>query len=186
MQWQLLLLSVAPLAVFMLAVRRTTQTRAIAAALVVSLCELVFNWAQLHFVDPFSLTSLLLFGALGFASIRTGNIIFFKFQPVAFEVAIGAALFYYNFIVGTPLFAEILIEHVQINEIVPVYQRGYYANYVTTLSSSIPFVFLLHAGLTAYGALMRSSMWWFVVRVVGLYAMAAVVFYAERLITPSY
>jgi intracellular septation protein A len=73
-------------------------------------------------------------------------------------------------------------EHVGIHEILPAYQRGYATVYATTLSRSLPYLLLIHAGVTAYVATKRSTWCWFHVRVFGFYAMLAVLFLAERLL----
>jgi hypothetical protein len=75
---------------------------------------------------------------------------------------------------------------VRINEVLPPYQRGYFAGYAQTMSRSLPFLLVLHAGLTAYAALRLSTWWWFVVRVPGFYLLAAALFFAERLLQVSY
>ena len=84
------------------------------------------------------------------------------------------------------LLALILQKHVRMNEILPTYQHGYFAMYARTMSRSLPFLLVLHAGLTAYAALRLSTWGWFVVRVPGFYLLAVLLFFAERLLQASY
>ncbi len=79
----------------------------------------------------------------------------------------------------------IMKDAVGIDAILPPYQRGYAEVYATTLSRSLPYLLLVHAGLTAYAAAALSTWAWFHVRVFGFYAMLAALFLAERLIGVS-
>jgi intracellular septation protein A len=182
MQWQLLFFAMAPVVVFM-AFRAKDQPRgALGAAVAVAAIELAYNSYQLGGVEPFSLVSFALFGLLGGLALYRGDEWPFKLQPVALEVILAGTLFYYGIVLETPLFAVIMEEHVGIHEILPAYQRGYATVYATTLSRSLPYLFLIHAGVTAYVAAKRSTWCWFHVRVFGFYAMLGVLFLAERLL----
>jgi intracellular septation protein A len=182
MQWQLLFFSMAPVVAFMGFRARDQSRRAIGAAIAVAAIELAYNSVQLGVLDPFSLASFTLFGLLGGLGLHRDDEWFFKLQPVALEVIMAGAFFYYGLVLETPLFALIMEEHVKIHEILPPYQRGYATVYTTSLSRSLPYLLLVHAGITAYVATKRSAWWWFHVRVFGFYAMLAALFLAERLL----
>jgi intracellular septation protein A len=186
MQWQLLFLSIAPVAAFVVADRFGTQRRAVTLAVAVSGFEFLYNSFQLALVEPFSLGSFVLFLVLGSISIKRQDLSFFKFQPVVFEILIAGTFIVYTFALDTPLFAIILEDSIGMNEWVPPYQRGYFAVYAQTLSKSIPFLLLLHAALTAHAALRRSTWWWFHCRVFGLYLMIVALFFTERIFQATY
>jgi intracellular septation protein A len=182
MQWQLLFFSMAPVVAFMAFRAPDRLPRALGAAVAVAAIELAYNSYQLGGVEPFSLVSFALFAFLGGLAHHRDDEWFFKLQPVALDVILAGTFFYYGLALETPLFAVIMEEHVGIHEIVPAYQRGYATVYATTLSRSLPYLLLIHAGLTAYVATKRSTWWWFHVRVFGFYAMLAALFLAERLL----
>ena len=186
MQWQLLFFSMLPIAIFAVAQTFVNERRAIQLSILAAAIECGYNAYRLGFLETLSLFSLVLFAILGAFSIRTGNAVFYKFQPVVLGVALAAVFLVYEFAFGTPLFAIIVEEHVGIMEVVPAYQRGYFSIYARTMSQTIPFILLLHAALTGYAA-MKLSVWqWFAVRTIGLYLLIAVSFFAERLlIRPS-
>jgi intracellular septation protein A len=180
MQWQLLFFSMAPVVAFMAFRVQDEPRRALGAAIAVAAIEFTYNSYQLRGVEPFSLVSFALFGFLGGIALRRDDEWFFKLQPVVLDVILAGTFFYYGLVLETPLFAVIMEEYVGIHEILPVYQRGYATVYATTLSRSLPYLFLIHAGATAYVATKRSTWWWFHVRVFGFYAMLVVLFLAER------
>jgi intracellular septation protein A len=182
MQWQLLFFSMAPVVAFMAFRVQDQPRRALGAAIAVAAIELAYNSYQLGGVEPFSLVSFALFGLLGGLALHRDDEWFFKLQPVALDVILAGTFFYYGLVLETPLFAVIMEEHVGIHEILPAYQRGYATVYATTLSRSLPYLLLIHAGVTAYVATKRSTWCWFHVRVFGFYAMLAVLFLAERLL----
>jgi intracellular septation protein A len=181
MRWHLLFFGMAPAVAFM-AVRGAGRLRsAIAAAVAVAAVEFAVNSLQLGGVEYFSLASFALCGLFGGISLLRSDEFFFKLQPVVLEVILAGVLLYYGLALEVPLFAVIMQEHVRLDEILPAYQRGYAAVYATTLSRSLPYALLIHAGLTAYAARMRSTWWWFHMRVFGFYALLAALFLAERI-----
>jgi intracellular septation protein A len=182
MQWQLLFFAMAPVVAFMAFWVQGKPQRAVGAAIAVAAIELAYNSYQLGGVEPFSLVSFGLFGLLGGLGLYRDDEWFFKLQPVALDVILAGTFFYFGLVLETPLFAVIMGEHVGIHEILPAYQRGYATVYATTLSHSLPYLFLIHASVTAYVASKRSTWWWFHVRVFGFYAMFAALFLAERLL----
>ena len=186
MQWQLIFLSIAPVVTFVVADRLGARRRAIVLALVVSSLEFVYNSLTLGFVELFSLGSLALFVVLGGLSIKSEALIFFKLQPVAFEVSIAVTFLFYTVALDTPLLSVILLDHVEINEWVPLYQQGYAEIYAQSMSRSMPFLLLVHAALTAYAARQGSISWWFHCRVLGLYSMIVALFFGERILQASY
>ena len=186
MQPQLTLLSIAPILAFMTADRCGARRSAVPLALFVSGLEVLYNSFQLGFMEYFSLSSFALFLVLGGISVHRRDPLYFKLQPVAFEILVAGTLFFYAFVLDTPLLAVILLDHVGVNAWVPVYERGYVEIYAQTLSKSVPFLLLLHAALTAHGALRRSTWWWFNCRVLGLYVMITVLFLSERIFQATY
>jgi len=186
MQWQLIFVSIAPLVAFVVAERFGAQRHAISLALVVSGLEFFYNSFMLGFVEPFSLGSFALFLVLGSLSIKREDLIFFKFQPVVFEVFVATTFLVYTVALDTPLFAVVLLDHVGINEWVPPYQQGYAEIYAQTFSRSVPFLLLVHAALTAFAAVRLSTGWWFHCRVLGLYSMIVALFFSERILQVTY
>lgn len=182
MQWQLLFVSVPPIIAYMLFWVRGQPRTGVVAALVVGALELTYNSFQLDLVEPFSLLSLVLLGLFGGLSLRGSDDRFFKLQPVAFELVCAGVLIYYNCILETSLLPIVAEKYLGLHDVLPAYQRGYATVYATTLSRSLPYLLLVHAGLTAYGAWARSTWWWFNVRVFGFYGMLAALFVAERLL----
>jgi intracellular septation protein A len=182
MQWQLLFFSMAPVVAFMAFRAWGPPRRALVAAIAVAALELAYNSQQLGGVEPFSLASFTLFGLFGGISLHRNDERFFKLQPVALDLILAGTFLYYGLILDIPLFAVIMEEYVGINEILPPYQKGYASVYATTLSRSLPYLFLVHAGATAYAAIKRSTWGWFHVRVFGFYAMLGALFLVERLL----
>lgn len=182
MQWQLLFLSIPPLVAYMALYAAGRPRAAIAAAVLVAALELLYNSLQLGIWEPFSLLSLTLYVVLGAVSLERRDDRFFKLQPVAFELSVAAVLIYFRVALDTAFFALVLEEHLGLHLVIESYQRGYATVYATTLSRSMPFLLVLHAGLTAHAALSKSTWWWFNFRVFGLYAMVAVLFVGERLL----
>lgn len=186
MQWQLLFLSMAPALVYAVLATRGAPAAAIGAALAVSAAELVLNSVRLGVVEPLSLTSFVLFALAAFAAYHRRSPRLVELQPVALEVLGAGVLAYAYFVRGVPLLAVIAKDYLDIDAVLPPYQHGYAEVYATTLSRSLPFVLIGHAALTAFGAIERSTWWWFNVRVFGFYGMVALLFVAERVagVTP--
>lgn len=186
MQWQLLFLSVVPLLAFALVESAGKRRNAIVAAVLVAGVEFVFNSYRLGFVEVFSLVSLVVFVVLGRLSLQRNDSVFFKFQPVVLGLVLASVFWIHDAVADERLLALILEKHVRVNEVVPPYQRGYFAGYARTTSRSLPFLLVLHAALTAYAALRLSTWWWFAVRAVGFYLLVALLFFTERLLQASY
>lgn len=188
MQWQLLLFSMLPILAFAVVESFGNRRNAVMAAVVVAAVECVYNSVQLGFVEAFSLLSLVLFLVLGGLSLRRDRIVIFKFQPVAMGIVWAAAFWIHDsfFLSDKALLPLILDKYVGVNEVIPPYQRGYFAIYAQTMAKSLPFLLVLHAGLTAYAALRLSTWWWFQVRVFGFYLLVVVLFYGERLLPVPY
>lgn len=182
MQWQFLFISVFPVIAYMLFWVRNKPRYGIVAALVVGALELAYNSLQLDLLEPFSLLSLVFLGLFGGLSLSSGDDRLFKLQPVAFELVGAAVLIYYNCILETPLLPIVTEKYLGLHDVLAAYQRGYATVYATTLSTSLPYLLLVHAGLTAYVAWARSTWWWFNVRVFGFYGMLAALFVVERLL----
>jgi intracellular septation protein A len=185
-QWQLLFFSMFPILAFAVVETISNRRNAVASAIVVSAAEFAFNSHQLGFLEVFSAISLLLFLALGVASLRSGRIVIFKFQPVLMGLLWAGAFWIHDARSGDRLLALILERHVRVNELIPPYQRGYFAGYAATMSRSLPFLLVFHAGLTAYAALKLSTWWWFGIRTVGFHLLVLGLFFAERLFSVSY
>jgi len=154
--------------------------RAIAGAVIVAALECGLNSLRLARVEWLSLASLLLFLLLGGVTLLRRDERFVKLQPVALDLLLAGVFLHAWTVLEVPLFAVILEEHVGLLEIVPAYQRGYAELYLATLSRSVPWLFLVHAGVTAEAALRRSTAWWCVVRTLGFYALLGALFLAER------
>lgn len=186
MQIQLLFVAVAPLVVFMITRRFRSDAEAIGLAIGASGLELVYNSVALGLLEPFSLASFLTFLVFGTLAIDREEMGYFLFQSVVFECAVALVFFYARFELDVRLLEVILDRYVQIDAIVPPYERGYVDVYARTLSTSLPFVLVLHAGCLAGIAVNRSVAAWFVFRVVGLYGIVGVVFVAERILQVGY
>lgn len=185
MQWQLFFLSIPPLVAYVVLWTVDRPRWGIAAAVAVAGLEAIYNSLQLELVEPFSVASFALFLGLGGWALRTADERIFKLQPVLFEVWVAMVLVYYGVVLDTPLLAVIVEEHLGLVDALAAYQRGYARVYATTLSRSLPYLLAIHAALTAYAALKRSTWWWFNIRVFGFYAMLAILFLAERLLGVS-
>jgi len=188
MHWTLLLFSMLPVVTFALVETLADSRKAVVAAIVVAGFEFVFDSILLGFVEIFSAVSLSLFVILGAVALRRGRMEWFKFQPVVLGLFVAATFWIYDgwIATGEPLFAQIVEKHLRINDILPTYQRGYFADYARTMSTSLPFLLIAHAALTGYAAVKLSTWSWCGVRVLGFYAMATALFYAERLFQVSY
>ena len=182
MRWPLLFFSIGPVVAFMALRGRGPLSRAVGAALATAVIEFAYNSVQLGRIEPFSLLSGALFGLFGALALWRRDERFFQLQPVALEVLLAAIFLYYGLVRDVPLFAVIVKDAIGIDAVLPAYQRGYAEVYAITLSRSIPYLFLVHAGLTAYAAAKRSCWVWFHVRVFGFYAMLVALFLAERLL----
>jgi intracellular septation protein A len=177
-----------PIAVFTVLETQGRRRNAVIAAIAVAAVEFAYNSLLLGFVEPFSSASFVLFLILGRLSLQRDRIVLFKFQPVAMGILWAGAFWIHDSILlpDAPLFPLILEKYVRVNEVIPPYQRGYFAAYAETMSKSLPFLLLFHAGLTAYAAVRLSTWWWFHVRVFGFYLSVVVLFYAERLFRVTY
>lgn len=182
MHWSLLFVSVLPLTAYVVCWSVGQSRLGVAIAVAVAGLELVYNSVQLGFVEPFSAFSLASFGILAAVSLRSGDERIFKLQPVVFELGCAAVLLYYDVVLDVPLLAVIVEEHLGLFDLLAAYQQGYARVYAATLSRSVPYVLVVHAALTADAALMRSTWWWFNIRVFGFYAMLTALFLAERLL----
>lgn len=182
MQWQLFFIAIPPIIVYAAFWAFGRPRQGILGAILVSSLELIYNSVALGFVEPFSSWSFLTCSLLGVMSLQRGDDRFFKLQPVAFELCVAAVLVYYNVVHETALLAIVVDEHLGLHEALAAYQRGYATVYATTLSKSLPFMLVVHAALTAYGAWARSTWWWFNMRVFGFYVMLAALFFGERLL----
>ena len=186
MQLQLLFLAIAPLVVFWVALQFRSEAEAVGLAIGTSALELVYNSVALGFLEPFSLVSFTTFLVFGMLAIARGKLAYFAFQSVVLEFAVALVFLYARFELDVRLVAVILDAYVEIDTIVAPYQRGYVDVYARTLSTSLPFLLLLHAGLLARFAVNRSVTTWVVFRVFGLYAMVGVLFVVERLLRVTY
>jgi len=182
MQLQLLFFSMAPIVAFMFVRERGPLRPALGAAIAVSAIELTYNSYRYGGTEWLSLTSFASFAVLGGIAFHRNDEWYFELQPVVLELILAGVFLYFWYALDTPLLAVILDDHVRIREILPAYQRGYATVYATTLSRSLPYLFLLHAGLTAVAAGHRSRWVWFNVRVFGFYAMLVVLFLVERVL----
>ena len=182
MQWQLAFASIPPLLAFAAVHPRWGTRAAVLAAIGVAALEWAYDSIQLGFVEPFTLASLLLFAACGGATLRRDDLRYFRFQPVAFEIVAAGALLYSNVVLGEPLFATIVQEHMGLVEALPPWRRGYAQSYTLAMAGSVPFVLLAHAALTAWAALRLSLSGWLWVRIAGLYAMLVLLFLVQRLL----
>lgn len=186
MQWQFTVFSMVPLLVFVAARRLTGLEWALRAAVVTAAVEFIYNSAALGLLEPFSGLSFVLFAVLGGWSYRRGELRYFQLQPVVLECVVAAIFLFYMFVLDTPLFAVLVEDYIGLLEWLAPWRRGYFENYVITMSKSIPFVLLLHAGATAYAACRLSFAHWLYVRVLGFYAMLLILFYGERLFGAAY
>lgn len=182
MQWQLLFVSIAPLVAYMLFWARGESSVGVGAALTVAVLEVIYNSIAIGRIEPVSLLSTVLFAACGMLAWRTQDDFYFKLQPALFEATLAALMIGCEVAFGVPLLVVFAKDYVGLQDALSAYQRGYATVYITTLSRSLPYLMLLHAGLTGYGARARSTWWWFNVRVFGFYLSVAVLFVAERLL----
>jgi len=183
MEWQLLLFAMTPVAAYAWLRRRPGSfANAIAGATAVALLEFVVNSIRLARIEWFSLISLFLFVLLGGIALLRKEERYFEMQPVVLDLVLAGIFLHSWYALGIPLLAVILQDHVGLFDMLPAYQRGYASLYATTLSRSLPYLFVVHAGLTAEAALRRSTGWWFLVRVPGFYALLGALFLAERIL----
>jgi intracellular septation protein A len=185
-QWQLMFLSMFPILAFAAVENVGGQRKAVYAAVLVAAVECLYNSHQLGFIEAFSLTSLASFAVLGWLALRRNQIVVFKFQPVAMSLVWAGAFWIYDGFSGDRLLPLILEEYVGVNELISPHQRGYFARYAATMSTSLPFLLVFHAGLTAYAAVTLSTWWWFQIRVVGFYLLVVALFYYERVFQMTY
>jgi intracellular septation protein A len=181
-QWQLLFVSIGPLVVYMLFWARGESRVGMAAAIAVAVVELFYNSIAIGRIEPVSCLSTVLFGACSLFAWRTRDDFYFKMQPALFEAILALVMIWYYLAFGVPLLAVFAKDYVGLQGALSAYQRGYATVYTTTLSRSLPYLMLLHAGLTGYGARARSTWWWFNVRVFGFYVSVVVLFLSERLL----
>ena len=188
MQWQLLFFSMLPVVVFAAVESLYSNRDAVVAAIVVAAIEFAYNSFALGFVEPFSAVSLLSFGALGALGLARDRMLLVKLQPVVMALVWAGAFWIHDATAPseTRLFEHVLYEYVGIGELIPPYQAGYFAGYAHTMSRSLPFLLVLHAGWTAWAAFRLSTSAWALVRVLGFYGLAVALFCAERFLQASY
>lgn len=182
MQWQLVFFSMAPVVVFAVARRSTTPVETALAVVATAALELAWNSVTVGFLEPFSAASLALFVVAGAVALRRDELRYLQLQPVILECLVAGVLLYYTFVLGKPLFATVVEEYVGLIDWLEPWRRGYFRGYALTMSKTVPFLLLVHAGLTAYATYRLSFAWWLVVRIPGLYVLLTVLFYAERLL----
>lgn len=186
MQWQLLFFSMPPILAFAVVEAPGHRKHAVSAAVAVAAVECGYNSWQLGRIEVFSLLSLALFLVLGGLSLQRDRIVLFKLQPVLLGLVWAGVFWIHDSLSDERLLPLILEDVVGVNEVIPPYQRGYFAGYARSMSTSLPFLLVFHAGLTAYAALRLSTWWWFHVRVFGFYLLVVVLFFTERLLAVSY
>lgn len=185
MQWQLLAFSMAPVLVFALARPWAGMAQALVLATVVAALELALNSAQLGFLEPFSLLSLLLFAGLSWLAHRRNALRWFQAQPVVLEIVVAVVFLVHDLTRETPLLVTVAVDHLGLIDWLAPWQRGYWEGYVRAFAPLFPFVLLAHAGLTAWAAGRLGLAAWTAVRIAGLYGLLAVVFLGQRLLEAS-
>jgi hypothetical protein len=182
MLWQYVFFAMIPALAHAVLERRVPIRTTVAVATGLAGVEFVLGCWMVGVVEPFTLASLVLFGALGLIAIRREHPRLVRYQPVALEIGMGLAFLVAFFLFDVPLFAQLLDEQVGLLETIPPYQRGYFAGYFETMSASVPFLLFLHAGLTGWVAKRESVVAWIVIRSLGLYVLLVLLFFAERLL----
>jgi len=182
MQWQFVAFAMLPSVAYAVLVSRVSLRATVVTVIAISALEFIFNSAMLGTFDVFSFASLLLFVATGALSAQRENTVYLRLQPVALEIGIGLVFFVSMVVFDRPLFAILLEEYVGVFDVIPPYQRGYFAGYARTMSNSLPFLLFIHAGLVGAAATLGSIRTWIWVRTLGLHAMIVALFFAERLL----
>jgi hypothetical protein len=185
MQWQLLVFSMVPLLAFAGTRRWAGTARALVLATVVSALELALNSALLGFLEPFSLSSFVLFAGFSWLAHRRSALRWLQAQPVALEVLVAAVFMVWDLGHGTPLLVTVVTDHLGLIDWLAPWQRGYWEGYARALAPLFPFVLLVHAGLTAWAARRLGFGAWLAVRTLGLYALLTAVFLVQRLLEAS-
>lgn len=182
MQWQYIVFAMLPAVAFAVLVGRVALRTTVTAVTLLAALEFVLNSALLGLFEPFSFASLLLFAIFGTLALRRDEGSLVMLQPVALEIALGFVFLAAVVIFDTPLFGILLEQYVGFLEVVPAYQDGYFAQYARTMSTSIPFLLFLHAGLLYLAWRQGALRTWILARTLGLHVLVVALFFAERLL----
>jgi intracellular septation protein A len=182
MLWQYVFFAMIPALAHAVLERRAPIRTTVACATGLAALEFVLGCWMVGLVEPFTFASLALFWGLGLIAIRRGSPRLVRLQPVVLELGMGLVFFVAFFVFDEPLFAQLLDSQIGVLDVIPPYQRGYFAGYFETMSASVPFLLFLHAGLVAWAARRESVVPWILTRSIGLYALLVVLFFAERLL----
>jgi intracellular septation protein A len=163
-----LLLTLIPIAGFVLADMFGGQRTGIITAIALSIAMFFANWMLMGQIEPISLIEPVFFVILGLASLRMKNSIYFKFQPVV--VNILSALLLAGFqVAGTPLLVRWAPA---MDKVMPAELQGRLTHplimaKLALISHGLIYILLAHAALVAWAALKKSNMSWAMARVAG-------------------
>lgn len=172
MTWQVILMGLIPLIIFVIVDLFAGLKWGVYAAVAFAVLECVWGYVQFHEFDPSSLVAAGLIIVLGFVSIRMNSSIYFKFQPVVLDLVFAAFFAYFQFF-DTPFMLKYLPK---IAPLFPPEQQErlmspFFQELFGRMSGDIVYVFLLHAILVAYVAVRHSNLVWLIVRGVMIYVL---------------
>ena len=182
MHWSLLLLGVVPLFVYALVDSFTTMRRAVIAALVAAILEIIYSQYRFGVIDEFAYVSVGLVLVFGGLSIKFNDPRYIKFKPVIMS-GLMALICLVTYSVGQPLLVlmmeryssglpETTIQQLQDPRLEPVLARS---------TLFIAYALIVHAAVVAWTALRLNKWWWFTARSLGLYLLTfAAIWLATR------
>jgi len=167
-----LLLSIAPLVLFVIVDAVWGQNQGIKAALIAAALEIVFSLIYFKTIDEFSIASGTLVLVFAGLSHWKKDSIHLKFQPVVLAGILGL-FFVISYWLGKPILLLMLEKY---SDVLPLQMRGNLGSPIFRLvmkemSHYIGYGFLIHGAFIAYAAKYMSNWWWLTIRIGGQYIM---------------
>lgn len=165
MNIELLLVSLLPLVLFVVADAMKKAMVGIILSLIASVSVGIWSYVRLGTVDEFIVISIAALLIMGFLSIRSGNSVPFKLAPVLGAAVITLILVYFQ-IFDKPIFVRLSSDMITLAppEQADLIKSAPFQKKLADLSLYLIVFIPLHAGLVAWCALKYSSTIWMLAR----------------------
>lgn len=165
-----------PLIVFAIVDIFASMRAAIVAAIVFAILEAGWSYYQFGEVDRLTWISLGLVIVMGVIAFKMRNEVLFKFQPVALSAVSALALLYFQ-VFDTPLMVQMLPKAAAM---LPLDQQERLRDpqmiaLIARMDAMMVGACVIHAGLVAWAAMHKSTLYWLVMRGAAFYGLIAIV-----------
>jgi len=172
MSWQLFVMGLLPLIIFVIVDSFASFRAAVIAAVAFAVAETIFTYVYFGEIDQITWASLALVIFLGFVAYKLDNSKIFKFQPVVLALIMAAIVAYFQFF-DEPILLKFLPKYRMMmpEENQAVLNDPRTLEKFSKISGQLIYVFLLHAAMTAYAAARMSNVAWLMIRGVGIWVL---------------